>query len=156
MNLLVIGLIILLFIILFYQVGEHFTNQHVASNRPYIKLFQSFNGNNMIFEFVPVLTWPTAMYYKEQFRGVVKSVDLNLPKKHDGFDDIRVIELWSVYGGTNISSSESDFYSPYMQPHFALTANRGKYKLIVRVKAGSHIRMNLSFPVNKIMIYARF
>ena len=153
---LLIGILIVFFIvIIFYNSVEYFNNP-VVLDRAFIKLYQNFNNNAMIFDYEPVLDWPTGLYYKQQFRGVVKSIDLNLPKKNDGLDIYRTIELWSVYGGTNISSEESDFYDPYMEPHLALKANSGKYQLIAKIEAGSRIKLNLTIPVNRVMIYAKF
>lgn len=159
MNSFILGaaIILIILIIFYYTLGYELLTTGIENiqKHPFIKLYQSFNEQNLIFEFKPLLENPAAQVYKEMVRGVIKSVDLNLPKKNDGLDDLRKIELWSVNGGNNISSSETPFYNPYLAASFAMKANPGLYKLIVKVNAGSRIRINLTFPVNKTFIYAR-
>lgn len=152
---LIIVLFILLFIVFTKAIAENYTNPTIQPT-PYVKLYESFNGKDMVFEFQPILEDPSALYFRDIVKVNVKSMDLNLPLKGDDLDDIRTIEIWSLYDGSNIASSESDFYNPFTEPDFARKANSAKYKLIVKMKAGQRIKLNVSEPIKKVFIYARF
>lgn len=148
----VIILIILLFMLSPAQ--EHLTNTTIQPI-PFVRLYERFNQKNLIFDLTPVLEDPTSMYFKDIVKAEIKSIDLNLPIKNDNLDDVRKIEIWSIYDGNNTASSESDFYNPYTEPDFARRANSAKYKLLVSMKAGNRIKLNLAEPVKRVFIYAR-
>ena len=90
--------------------SEQFENDTIQEN-PYIKLYERFNGKNLIFDFEPLLDSPGALHLRKYVRAEIKSIDLNFPLKNDGFDDVRYIKIWNVYGNDVISSSEADFYN---------------------------------------------
>ena len=149
-----ITIIVLLLLLLLYLLtrNEHYEN---VGPSPYIRLYENFNQKDLVFNFDPLLTDPTALYLKKMVKVNVKSVDLNIPLKNDELDPFRKIEIWNVYNGDNTASSESDFYDSYTEPDFARRANDAKYKLLIDMKAGSRIKLNFREPVKKIFIYAR-
>jgi|GEM_PF-4681748 len=149
-------LIILLSLLFFLSPSsEHFTNPTIQPE-PYVKLYERFNQKNLIFDFQPAVEDPGAQYFKDIIKAEIKSIDLNIPLKNDELDDIRKIELWSLYDGDNTSSSESDFYNPFTEPSFARRANSAKYKLIISMSAGNRVKLNLAEPVKKVFVIARF
>lgn len=146
--------VILIILLIFYlPINEYFGDEIIS--KPHIKLYENFNQKNMVFNFEPILEDPTALYLRKTVKINVKSIDLNLPEKRDGFDDLRTVEIWNIYDGDNTASSESDFYNSYTEPDFARRANSSKYKLLVKLKAGSRIKINIGEPVKKIFLYAR-
>lgn len=145
-------IIIILLIFIWIQGWENFENIQPDS---YVKLYQDFNQKTEIFEFKPLLNDPDARYFRGIIRGNIRSIDLNLPKKNDGLDQNRFIEIYSMYGGDNISSEVSTFYNFYTGPDWVPRVNGGIFKLLTKLKAGSRIRLNLDYPVNRVFIYCR-
>lgn len=146
--------ILILLLIFLFSNSEKFVNPTIQAT-PFVRLYERFNQKNLIFDLTPVLQDPTSMYFRDIVKAEIKSMDLNLPLKHDNLDDARKIEIWSVYPGDTTSSSESDFYNPFTEPDYARRANSAKYKLLVDMKAGNRIKLNLDEPVKKVFIYAR-
>lgn len=122
---------------------------------PFIRLHESFNLKNLVFDYEPVFDDPTSMYLRTVVKANIKSIDINLPKKNDGLDSIRTVEIWNIYNGDNTASSESDFYNMFTEPDFARRANDAKYKLITKVSAGNRIVLNVDEPIKKVFVYAR-
>jgi hypothetical protein len=147
--------VIIIILILLMSPTENYTNPTIKPE-PYIKLYERFNQKNMIFDFEPLLSNPTYMYLKKIVKADVKSIDLNMPLKNDNLDDVRRIQIWNIYDGDNTASSESDFYNSYTESDFARKANDAKYKLLIDMKAGNRIKLNMAEPIKKLFIYARF
>jgi len=124
-------------------------------NKAYIRLYSDFNQNNLQFQFTPRDQFYRNRYIRLIVKINLKSLDINMPLLHDGLDDVRVLEIWNMYEGTNVSSLESDFYNSYTEPDYARRANPGKYKLLLRLHAGQHYKLNITEPVKKIFLYAR-
>lgn len=154
-----IAIIIILTIIilsLFCKKSELFTTK-VPRHRPYIHLYENFNQNNLVFTFDPLLSDPTSLYLKYVFRGVVKSVDINVPLLDDDENNnVREVKIWKVYDSDNLGSLEGDFYNTYTDRNVAYIANDSKYKLLYHVNAGERITLNVEEPIKKLLIYARF
>lgn len=153
---LAIIIILIIILILFnYYKQEHYENPNIKPE-PFIKLYERYNQKNLIFDFEPLLTSPDYLYLRKIVKANIKSIDLNIPLHNDGFDDTRTIEIWNIYDGNNTASSESDFYNPYTEANFARRANSAKYKLLLKMNAGNRIKLNLTEPVKRVFIYARF
>jgi hypothetical protein len=159
-------IIVLLILIIFYLLSNKKENLYepvelalipVRSTdpQPYIKLYDRFNKESLIYEFKPVIETPNAGYVRRVIKINLKSIELNLPKKYDGSDDYRRIEIWALYPGDNTSSIQSDFYNSYTEPDNLKTAIPGKYKLIVKLKAGEQVTANIMEPVKKIFLFGR-
>lgn len=123
----------------------------------YIRLYEGFEFKNLAWEYQPKMDieHPPQSYVKQIIKINLKSFDINLlaygiPR----YDQIRRIEIWSVYDGNNTASSESDFYSSYIEPEYALRANPGKFERIVRVLPGQRFKLNVEIPIKKILLFA--
>jgi hypothetical protein len=126
-----------------------------SSKKAYIKLYDQFNKESLIFNFEPLLAAPANNYIRKIVKVNLKSIELNLPKKNDGNDDYRVIEIWSMYPGDTTASMESDFYNSYTERDNGRTGNPFKYKLLAKLKAGEKVSANIMEPVKKVFIYGR-
>lgn len=144
-----IGIIVLIILILF-STSENFVG---SKDTDYIKLYEGYNQKKLVFDYVPNFG---RSYLKDIFKINLKSIDLNIPFKNDGLDNVRMVKIWSLYNGENLASSESDFYNPYTEPDFARKANDAKYKLIIDAKSGDRIKINFTEPIKRIFIQAVF
>lgn len=117
----------------------------------YIRLYEGFGLKKLSYEFYPD---EGGNYIKQILKVNLKSIDINLTELGNKYDEIRRIELWSISGGGNISSSESGFYDSYLEPESALRANSAKYQKIIRILPGNHVKLDLTFPIKKILIIA--
>ena len=157
--LLLLAIFIVILILLLHRNSENLTDKitlepislQKTTPKPFIKLYEEFNENGLVFDFQPVLNARTSNFLRKILRVNLKSMDLNLPIQKDCMDDERRIEIWSVYD----SSTVSDFYNSFTEPDFAKKANPAKFKLIANVKAGERLNVNVMDPVKKIYIFAR-
>lgn len=155
-----IGLILILFIVIVYYFiyNENFKGvfDYSIEKDPFIHLYEHYNNEGLVFSFDPQTPEPENNYLRMDFKGTVKSIDINLPMKNDNLDSIRFVKIWAVNPESNLSSSENyGIYNTYTEPDFAKKANDVKYKLILDQKPGSRIRMNLIDPANRWFIFAR-
>jgi len=157
MTILKVAIVIFLLLLLIFVLGgnENFVNPTIQT-KPFVKLYEGFNQKDLIFVFQPLLNDPAALYLKYIFKGNVKSVDINIPLSNDNLDNTRKVQIWNIYDGDNMASSESDFYNTYTEGNISLRANPGKYKLLLDMCAGNRIKLNISEAVKKILIYVRF
>jgi len=120
----------------------------------YIKLYEKFNFHDMVWEANPRDRTNYNGYVKQMVKINLKSFDINLQAYNNEYDSIRKVELWNVYDGENTASLESDFYSSYLDPEYALRANQAKYDLITRVLPGQHVKINVDKVIKKIIVIA--
>lgn len=146
-------LIIILVLLIIYINFNKKENLEIKPNYPYIKLYENFYQNGLIFDFEP-FDDPSALYIRKIIKANIKSIDLNIIKHNDGLDDTRFIKIWNMDDGSNIASLETDFYNPYTESDFARRANP-KYELIVDIKPGERLTANFTIPIKKIFLYAR-
>lgn len=131
-----------------------------ADSKAYVRLYEEFDQKSPGFIFEPNIDYANKIgdgYYRDMMRVNLKSVDINLPKlggDYAGYDKVRRVEIWSVYGDAPSASLTADFYNSYLEPEFALRANPGKYKPILRVLPGQHVVANFSEPIKKILLIA--
>jgi hypothetical protein len=111
----------------------------------YIRLYEGFNQKNLALELMP------GVYYKDILPINLKSVDINLPDILGGNHN-RKIEIWSMYAGSPISSTEAAFYNSYLEPEVELKSNSAKYHFILQVLPGQHVRMNMDQVIKKILL----
>lgn len=160
----VIVVAILILIILFWhQQGfvERLEGQPQTADpksQPYIRLYESFGQKDLAYEFTPEIDFIAKTgrgFHKQILKISLKSVDINLPKSgSDVYDQLRKVEIWSIYGDDPNSSLESDFYNSYLEPDYVLRANPGKYKPVIQVFPGQHVKYDLTEPVKKIWLVA--
>ncbi len=157
-------IIVLLILIILYLLPKKETFEPVnieiiptktAETKPYIKFYDTYNKKTLIYKFEPIISDRANNYLRKIFKINLKSLELNLPKREDGSDDQRTIEIWSMYPDSNTSSLQSDFYNSYTEPDYGRDANPGKYKLLVKLKAGEKVSANIMEPVKKIFVFAR-
>ena len=151
-------LILIILIINFMSHMESFTGvfDYSISKDPFIHLYEHYDNQGAVFTFDPQTPDPDNNYIRMDFKGTVKSLDINLPLKKDNLNSIRFVKIWAINSGSNIASTESlGIYNTYTEPDFAKNANDAKYKLIIDQKPGSRIRMNLPEPVTRLFIFAR-
>lgn len=170
-NTVVIIILLLIFMFAFYTTKEFFheyftqgdqidvTKDDVTVNitptlDSYIKLYEKFNFQDMVWESDPRNGTNYNGYIKQMVKINLKSWDINLAAYNSEYDSIRRVELWNVYDGENVASLESDFYSSYLDPEYALRANSPKYDLIVRVLPGQHVKLNADKVIKKIIVIA--
>lgn len=132
MTILLVSLIIILFFILW--------NYETFTEPKYIKLYEGFGQQKLAFT-------TNCKKLKQVIKINLKSADIDLSQ-----NGIRKVEIWSIYGGENTASLESDFYNTYLEPDYALRANPGKFKKILVVKAGEHVKVDILVPVKKILL----
>ncbi len=126
--------------------------------KSYIRLYEAFNQEDIGFEFAPDIDYLNQTgngFYRAVVKMNLKSIDINLPKTGiPTYDQIRKVELWSVYPGMVDQSTESDFYNSYLEPDWALRANSAKYRLICRVLPGNSLKVDMIEPCKKVWVIA--
>lgn len=148
----------------------------------FVRLFENFDKkvipmNARFWQFPNTPLEHKNKYIKAIIPINLKAYDIKVPKftkenrpkwmndeKMNYYNDIRKVEIYSLYPGyINASSSTSGPYnSIYEDPHNwkdnndyidAATANPGRYKKLISVKAGEHITGEILEPVRKVIIY---
>lgn len=167
-------IVILLVIIILYFMGkaEHLTTDvlgdtskapakmgapegiTVPVGEPYVKLYEDMRRTDLRFVFPdPYYGESKDRYLRKIVKINLKSYDINIPKDPNIVNDLRRVEIWSIYDGDNDASLESDFYNSYLEPEYALRANSGKYKKILTVYPGNHAVGTIEEPVKKIALF---
>jgi hypothetical protein len=148
----VVAAVLILILIFVHQQGlvERLTS---GDPQAFARLYSSFGQKDLAFEFVPDAD--TGQGYMKKIMPIdLKSVDINLPKIEGPYNQIRKVEIWSLYGDDPNSSLESDFYNSYLEPDYAFRANPGKYKPVVQVLPGQRVVADMTEPIKKIMFIA--
>jgi hypothetical protein len=151
-------IVVLLLIVIVFVVQTRSERLDVGpTTGSYIKLYESFEFKDLAWEYQPKMdiNHPPESYVKQMIKINLKSFDIDLLSYGIAkYDQLRRVEIWSVYDGNNTASSESDFYSSYIEPSYAFRANPAKYELIVKVLPGQHFKLNAEIPIKKIMLIA--
>lgn len=147
------ALLCILFIVFLMLIPIAEPMQVSPGDRPHIKLYEGFYQKDMMLSLEPEPGKP--FYIRKIYKINLKSVDIFIPTRNDGYDDARTVKLWSMYPDDITASSESDFYNSYTEPDFARRTNGAKYKQLLEVRAGQHVVVNITDPVKKVFIFAR-
>lgn len=135
-------------------------SRDAVDSQPYIKLYEGYNFTNLAYNFAPehidyTVTDIIRGYLRQILRCDLKSVDINLPKVGGEYDQIRRVEIWAVDQiDNNTASVEAGFYNSYLMPESELRANPGKFKQLIRVLPGNHVKLEITEPVKKIFLIA--
>jgi hypothetical protein len=128
------------------------------SGKSYVKLYESFGQDDLGFEFAPDIDYIMKSgqgFYRGQVKMNLKSIDINLPNTGiDTYDQIRKVELWSVYPDMVTQSTQSDFYNSYLEPAYSLTGNPAHYRKICRVLPGERLKIDMVEPIKKVFVIA--
>jgi hypothetical protein len=165
----VLILAVLILIFLFFSSKGYFEKfstegpEDIPDSKSYIFLYEGFNQNNLAFKFVPEVNYDLGStskrglengYIKQIIKINLKSIDINLPKLNNKYDEIRHVEIWAIDDESNISSVESDFYNSYLEPEYAMRANPGRYREVLRILPGTHAKLDIAQPAKKIFLTA--
>jgi hypothetical protein len=137
--------ILIILIIIFYLAKR---KEHMTDIRSNIMLYEGFDQKNLAYS----ESLKPGEYIKKMVRINLKSVDINLPKLGDKYDEIRRVEIWAMNNEDVNASLESGFYNSYLEPEIEFRANPAKYRKILRVLPGEHLVMNMTVPIKKIML----
>jgi hypothetical protein len=130
------------------------------ATKPYIMLYEGFNFQNLAYSYSPGQidyddTSTIRGYLRQIIKCNLKSVDINLPKIGNEYDEVRRVELWGVdERDNNIASVESDFYNSYLEPELELRSNPARYRQLIRALPGDHVRVDIADPVKKVFVIA--
>ena len=128
--------------------------------KPYIMLYEGFNFQNLAYSYSPGQidyddTSTIRGYLRQIIKCNLKSVDINLPKMGNQYDEVRRVELWGVDERDNsIASVESDFYNSYLEPELELRSNPARYRQLIRALPGDHVRVDIADPIKKVFVIA--
>lgn len=161
----IVALVILLIIVILNTTAEQLCSSPILSrnpvdSQPYIKLYEGYNFTNLTYNFAPkhidyTTTDIIRGYLRQILRCNLKSVDINLPRVGGEYDQIRRVEIWAMDQiDNNTASVEAGFYNSYLMPESELRANPGKFKQLIRVLPGNHVKLEITEPVKKIFVIA--
>jgi len=144
-----IAIIVICFIIILVFCSQKRSEAlEMPQTTTYIKLYEGYNFQNLAYD----LSLNTGEYMKQILRVNLKSIDIQIPKLNDKYDEIRRVEIWSVSDGDNNASLESGFYNSYLEPESELRANPAKYRQVVQVLPGQNVKIDIAIPVKKIFL----
>lgn len=143
-ELIIVILILIVLFIYFKSKSEQLTNEKATGDVNYLKLYEDFDYNNLLYEM------NGSGHVKYAIRAGVRSVDINIPGT--GY-----VELWNVRPNNVLASTLSDTYENtiYTTPS-RLRDVTGKLELIARVNSGERFKSTDLPRIKKILIVADF
>lgn len=140
-----------------FEVDEHKRRKINPDRFSYMKLYEGFDQKDLAFEFAPFIDYTNNVgqgFLREIIKINLKSVDINLPRLGNQYDEIRRIELWAVDDTNENASMESSFYNVYLEPEYTFRANPARYQRIIQVLPGDHAKLDIVEPVKRVFVIA--
>lgn len=149
-------LILISLILIFYwvvTVKKETLVSGAIGDRSYVRFYDDFDMKHPVFEMENTPNTNLNQYFRNIWRGDVKSIDINLTK--DGpqslMDKPRRARVWAYRFYSPVETTVSDFYNTYQIPDHVLKADPNLL-LIADVKPGERFTTDHVIPAKRFFV----